>query len=307
MKKNYAITGATGALGSILCQRLIERGDGVTALVRNVNRGRELLPSGVSVVRWESHDSSGEWSAAIDGIDGVVNLAGATLAQRWTARAKKEMVESRVVGTRNIVDAIERASRRPEVLVNAAAVGYYGDDPTTMYTEASPAGTGFLAETAAAWEHEAFRAKALGVRVVAVRGGVVLATSHGALARLLLPFKLGLGGPVASGRQPFSWIHVDDAINLFLWALDNHRVEGPVNGVAPEAITNAEFSRALGRALHRPTIVRIPAFVIRLVLGDGVVMLTEGQRVTPERTLALGFRFQHPTIDGALGNLIGGR
>lgn len=304
-QRRIVVTGATGLIGSRLVRQLTERGDSVVALVRDTARARERVPAGVELVRW-SHDSTAdEWQRHIDGADAIVNLAGATVGQRWTDSQKRRIRESRVAGTRHLVDAIRDASRRPSVLVNASAVGCYGVKPAGTVTESSPPGDDFLAQVCQEWEAEASRAIDYGVRVAFVRSGIVLDPNGGALKRLLLPFRMFVGGPIGSGDQPMPWVHIDDDVRMFLWALDDESVSGPLNATAPDVRSNRDFSRELGRALGRPSALPVPEFVLRLILGEGAEIVTGGQWVLSERAQALGFRFDHTNLGEALQSLLG--
>jgi uncharacterized protein (TIGR01777 family) len=277
-----AITGASGLIGTRLSGALRARGDEVVAV--SVRTGP---PS----------------PATLAGCDAVVNLAGEPIAQRWTKGARERIRASRVEGTRGLVQAIAAADAGPRVLVNASGVGYYGRHGDEEVTEATPPGDDFLAQVCVAWEREA-SAAADDVRVVCVRTGVVLAKSGGALAKMLPPFRLGAGGPVAGGRQYLSWIHIDDLVGIYFAAIDDESWSGPVNAAAPAPVTNAVFSKALGRALHRPAVLPVPALAIRALYGDMAEIVTEGQRAVPARALELGYTFRHPDLDEALADAL---
>jgi hypothetical protein len=302
---HVVITGATGLIGRPLARALVTAGHDVTALTRNVARAERLLP-----VRCIGKEWSPTGPVAPDllrGVDAVVHLAGEGVAdRRWTTERKQTIRDSRVYGTRALVDAMASLpnTERPRVVVSASAIGYYGDRGDEQLDERSPPGRDFLAEVCAAWEHEAFKAAALGVRVVAVRIGIVLSSDGGALAKMLLPFRLGAGGRVGSGRQWMSWIHVADLVALFTFALDNPTVSGPVNGVAPEPVVNRTFTAELGRALQRPALVPLPVFALRLAFGEMSSVLLASQRVSPAAAERLGFRFQHPRLPGALAEIV---
>ena len=270
------ITGGTGLIGSKLTARLRERGDDVTTLSL---RRDELAPK-------------------LEGRDAVVHLAGENLAQRWTADAKREILESREQGTRRLVAALPESVR---TLVCASAVGYYGPRGDEEVTEEDGPGDDFPARVCVVWEREAEAADA---RVVRVRTGVVLDASGGALAKMLPPFKLGLGGPVAGGRQYLPWIHVDDLVGIYVAALDGTGWQGPVNATAPNPVTNAEFSKALGRALRRPAVLPVPGFALRALYGEMATIVTTGQRAVPRAALSHGYRFEHPDLDEALSNAL---
>lgn len=237
---------------------------------------------------------------ACEGSDAIVQLAGAPVTTRWTAAAKGEIRRSRVDATRALVDRLAQVRARPKVYVSASAVGYYGASETATFTESSPPGNDFLAEVCADWEREASRAGELGMRVACIRTGIVLGPDGGALARLLPIFKLGLGGAIGSGRQWNSWIHIDDAVGIYLLAID--RAEGPLNATAPEPVRNVDFTRALASALHRPAFLRVPAFALASIFGEGASILTTGQRVLPERTLSLGYEFRYPQLAAAMSS-----
>jgi uncharacterized protein (TIGR01777 family) len=272
------ITGAGGLIGSRLTQALQARGDEVTPL--SLRRETDLKPK-------------------LEGRDAVVHLAGENVAQRWSDNAKRKILESREQGTRRLVEAL--AGTGVKALISASAVGYYGTHGDERLTEDAPPGDDFLARVCVAWEREAERAEQ---RVVRVRTGVLLDSSGGALQKMLLPFKLGVGGPIAGGGQYMPWIHIDDVVGIYLAAIDNDW-SGPLNATAPEPVTNKQFGKALGRALHRPAVLPTPAFAIKLLYGDMAMIVTEGQRAVPQRTLALGYQFRHPDLDEALRSAVG--
>jgi uncharacterized protein (TIGR01777 family) len=291
------ITGASGLIGTRLVRALRARGDEVTVLSRDPERASKAL--GVDAEAWRPTEEAAP-AAALAGRDAVVHLAGERVDQRWTESAQAAIRASRDAGTRHLVDGLRGAEPRPNALVSSSAVGYYGARGDEVVDESTPAGAGFLAEVCAAWEHQAERAEELGMRVVRVRTGVVLDSSGGALARMLTPFKLGVGGPVAGGDQYIPWIHVDDLVGVYLAAIDGASWSGPVNATAPEPVTNRDFSKALGRALRRPTLLPIPGAALRLLYGDMAEVVTEGQRAVPRRPLELGYEFRHADLDEAL-------
>ncbi|MGH7706600.1 MAG: TIGR01777 family oxidoreductase [Vulcanimicrobiaceae bacterium] len=233
--------------------------------------------------------------------DTVVNLAGETIAQRWTPTAKDRIRRSRVAAPRTFLEALAARGTRPSVYISASAIGYYGTSWEATFTETSPAGDDFLAQVCVDWEREANRAANFGMRVAIVRTGVVLGSDGGALARLLPIFRGGAGGIVASGRQWYSWVHIDDVVGIYLAAIDG--AGGALNATAPTPVRNAEFTAALARAVHRPAILPVPAFAIKLLLGDGAIVVTRGQRVLPERTLAQGYAFQYAAIERAFAQI----
>ena len=285
------VTGASGLIGSRLVDRLRARGDEVATLSRD--------PSSSGAVRWLPEQEPAP-AAALSGSDAVIHLAGENVAQRWSDDAKRRIRSSRELGTRNLVAGIEAADPRPRVLVSSSAVGYYGPHGDEELDERAPAGDDFLAEVCVIWEREAQRAAELGLRVVNVRTGVVLDRDGGALAKMLPFFKLGVGGPVAGGGQYMPWIHVDDVVGIYLAALDGEAWEGPVNASAPEPVTNKTFSRALGRALHRPAFAPVPGLAVKVLYGEMAEIVTKGQRVIPRRAQEHGYAFAHPDLDEAL-------
>jgi len=242
----------------------------------------------------------------VDGADAVVHLAGESVAQRWTASAKERIVRSRVEGTRRLVEAMGKAEKKPRVLVAASAVGYYGARGDEELDEDASPGNDFLARTCVAWEGAASEAEAFGIRVVRLRTGVVLAKGGGALAKMLPAFRAFAGGPIGTGNQWMSWIHRDDLVGLFLFALSNPAVSGALNATAPRPVRNREFASALGRAVGRPALVPAPAVAVKLLFGEMATMVLDGQRVVPKRALDLGFRFRFPELSAALGQALGG-
>ncbi|MBB4663987.1 TIGR01777 family oxidoreductase [Conexibacter arvalis] len=299
------VTGATGLIGSELVAALTARGDEVTVLTRDPGRARERLGAAVEAVAWDPLAGPAP-AAAIAGRDGVVHLAGEPVAQRWSDDAKRRIRDSRERGTAHLVEGLAAAEPRPAVLVSASGVGYYGPRGDEQVDEATAPGSDFLAGVCVAWERAATAAERHGVRVALVRTGVVLDARGGALAKMLPPFKLGVGGPVAGGRQWMPWIALDDLVGLYLAALDGGAAwSGPLNGSAPEPVTNADFSRALGRALRRPAVAPVPRLALKLLYGEMEQIVTTGQRAVPRRPLELGHAFRHPGLDEALRVALG--
>ena len=283
------MTGATGRLGTLIAQALRDRGDEVTILSRSADKGD---------VQWDPEAGPAP-AEALAGRDAVVHLAGEDIAQRWNDEVLERIRRSRELGTRNLVQGIAAAEPRPKTLVSASAVGYYGNRHDPIDEDAEP-GDDVLAEVCVIWEREAEKATELGLRVARIRTGVVLDRHGGALQTMLTPFRLGIGGPVAGGRQPLPWIHVADVVGIYLQAIDDERYSGPINATAPHPVSNQEFSKALGRALKRPAIAPIPAFAIRALYGGMAKLVVEGQRALPRRALELGYEFRHPDLDEAL-------
>lgn len=293
------LTGGTGFLGSALCRALVWEGHEVTALSRKPARVSSRCGPAVRTLR-----ALGDWPSEL-AFDAVVNLAGAPIAdRRWSAARKRELRASRAVLTGELVARLAASPRRPDVLLSASAIGYYGDRDDDALDESAPADGGFIGSLCAEWEAAAGKAAALGVRVCLLRTGLVLHPSGGMLARMMPPFRLGLGGRIGDGRQWMSWIHLDDWVALTLRLLRDASASGPFNLTAPEPTTNAAFTAALGRALHRPTPFPVPARLLRLLLGERASLLLASQRVLPHKAEALGHRFRHASLDGALSNML---
>jgi uncharacterized protein (TIGR01777 family) len=298
---NVTITGATGRLGRAIVAALRERGDAVTALSRSPDRARAQL--GTDAVAWDPAAGPAP-KEALSGRDAVIHLAGEDVGQRWTPKVKERIRASRETGTRNLVEGLRAADPRPRVLVSASASGYYGARGDERVDETSQAGDDFLAEVVKAWEREALAATELGVRVVTIRTGIVLDAEGGALARMLPPFKAGVGGPVAGGRQYLPWIHLDDVVGMYLAAVDGEEWSGAINASAPTPVTNRDFSKALGRALHRPAIAPVPKLAMQALFGEMSQIVTGGVNMVPERATELGYRYRHPELDEALSSAL---
>jgi len=288
------ISGASGLIGSALRPALVSAGQTTAALVRR--------PAAGDQVQWDP--SSPLESRKANGFDAIVHLAGRNIAGHWSEKFKREVRESRVQGTRTLATAAAESFRQtgqPRIFVAASATGYYGNRGDEVLTEGSPRGTGFLADVCQEWEDAAAPAADVGVRVIHIRIGVVLAKNGGALRAMLPPFRLGLGGPVGNGRQYMSWITLDDVVGAFLFALANDELRGPVNAVAPQPVRNSEFVHELGQALNRPTVFPLPAFVVRSLFGEmGESLLLASACVKPAKLDAAGYRFRHPELRGAL-------
>ncbi len=288
------VTGGTGFVGRALIARL----RGARVLSRDAaHAGRAL--GGVEAFSWDP--AAGPPPAdAFAGVDAVFHLAGEPVAQRWNEATRRAIRDSRVLGTRRLVEGMRALSQRPSVLVSASAVGWYGDRGDAELDEGASAAKDFLGEVCRAWEEEAAAAESLGMRVVRVRIGVVLGRGGGALREMLLPFRLGLGGRIGHGRQWMPWIHIEDLVGILLHAAATESISGPVNGVAPGVVTNAAFTAALGAALHRPAFLPVPVFALRLLKGDFVEVLTASTRAVPRAALRSGYVFTHPEVEGAL-------
>lgn len=296
------LTGATGLIGRRLVADRLERGDSLTVVSRDAGRAR-ALDDRLDVVEAELM-RPGAWQERVDGCDAVVHLAGAGVGdRRWTDAYRRLLVDSRVESTARVVEAIGGAGARPGILVNASAVGYYGACGDTVLDESAPAGDDFLARLSVLWEQQAARAAEHGARVTMLRTSVVLDPRGGALGKMLPIFRLGLGGPLGSGRQYFPWIHWRDVVGLIGLALADDTVSGPMNVVAPESVTNREFTRALGSVLHRPAVLPVPAFVLRIAIGEMGRHAVASQRVVPDRALRSGYTFTFGRLRPALEDL----
>jgi uncharacterized protein (TIGR01777 family) len=293
------VTGATGTIGSEVVRQLRERGDEVVVLSRDAAKAKQAL--GVEAFAWPDPTAGPAPAEALSGADGVIHLAGSPIDQRWTDDGKRRIRESRELGTRMLVDGIRAADPRPRVLVSQSAEGYYPRGNAPVGEDSGP-GSGFLSEVVQSWEAEARKAEVLGLRVVTARTGVVLARKGGALKKMLPPFKLGVGGPVAGGSQPFPWIEVTDAAGALIFLLDTDAASGPVNVVAPDKHTNKTFTKALGKAIHRPTVFPVPSFAISILYGEMGSTVTEGSNPDPAKLAGLGYTFKHPELDDALSS-----
>lgn len=276
------LSGGRGFVGRAINNALTKQGHQVVLLDRNLAFGPQ-----------------------VEGSDAIINLAGEPIAgKRWTAKQKEKILSSRVETTRAIVQAIATLRNKPRVLINASAIGYYGTRDPSVATESSPKGEGFLAEVCVAWEDAAKEAEALGLRVVLLRLGIVLEKEGGAMAKMLPPFRLFIGGPLGSGRQAFPWVHRDDVVSAALYILKEEGISGPVNAVAPEQVTMREFCKVLGRAMHRPSGAAVPAFVLKTLMGEMVEMFLKGRPVAPKRLSEMGYKFRFPQLEGALSSIL---
>jgi uncharacterized protein (TIGR01777 family) len=295
------IAGASGFIGSMLVQRLLQRGDALILLSRQA-RSSTAGPNTEWLV-WEP-GKSGPWEEAMEGADGVINLAGEGIAERrWTEQRKERLRASRIESTRALVSAMARAKSKPQFLINASAVGYYGSRGDETLTEESASGKDYLAQVCVAWETEAKKAQDLGVRVTLLRTGIVLAKGKGALAKMVTPFKLFVGGALGSGQQWMPWIHIEDEIGLVLFLMENAKAQGSFNATAPNPVTMEEFCQGLGKVLNRPAWASVPASLLTLLLGEMADVVLGSQRALPKAAEKLGFNFKHPTITEALGSL----
>ena len=294
------VSGATGRVGRRLVAALKERGDDVTALSRDPDRAHEQL--GVQAFAWDlKHEAVPQ--PALAGRDAVVHLAGEDVGQRWSKDVKAEILDSREKGTRNMVHSIFETKPRPRAFICASASGYYGARGSEPVDELEPPGSDWLAEVVARWERQAETAK-VGIRMVIVRTGIVLDAEGGALAKMLPFFKAGVGGPIGGGKQFMPWIHLDDLVGIYLAAIDHEGFNGAINASAPEPVTNKQFAKALGNALHRPAVAPVPGFTIKLMYGEMSQIVLDGVRMVPGRAPELGYEFRHPDLDEALSSTL---
>jgi uncharacterized protein (TIGR01777 family) len=297
---NIVVTGGTGFIGRPLCTALCQEGHRVTLLTRRQEEAQRLFGSTVTAVEWNGREA-GAWELCLDGADAIINLAGAPIADgRWTDARKRLLSESRVLSTRLLVEALSRCPSKPRTLISASGIGYYGASDDRVLDERAASGQGFLPDLCRAWEAEAVRAVDMGVRVILLRTGMVLERDGGALPKMLLPIRFFAGGPIMPGTQWVSWIHRRDHIGLIQWALATPNVLGPVNAVAPEAVTMKRFCEVLGRVLHRPSWLPVPGFALHVALGELGTLMTTGQRVAPSKALSGGYIFHYPTLEPAL-------
>jgi uncharacterized protein len=301
---HIVVTGGTGFIGRPLCASLCQEGHRVTLLTRRKGEAQRLFGSAVTTVERNGKET-GVWEHCLEGADAVINLAGAPIADaRWTDARKRLLTESRVLTTRLLVAAMSRRSSKPRILISASGIGYYGASGDPVLDEGATRGQGFLSDLCLAWEAEALRAAEFGVRVVMLRTGMVLEQDGGALAKMLLPFQLFVGGSILPGTQWVSWIHRRDHIGLIQWLLTTPSVSGPVNAVAPGAVTMNRFCEVLGQTLHRPSWLPVPGFALHVALGELGTLMTTGQRVNPAKALSGGYMFQYPTLEPALRAIV---
>ncbi len=308
MAKSVVLTGGTGLIGSEIFKQLKSKGYEVTLFVRDTEKAKRMLQGAKEYVKWDALQSEGAWQKELEGVDAVIHLAGTPVAARWNDEYKKQIYDSRVLSTRNLVQALSKATKKPEVFICGSAIGYYGiqgyGESVEELTEESPAATDFLAKVCVDWEREAFEAETFGVRTVAVRTGVVLSTKSGALEKMLTPFKFFAGGPIGSGKQWVSWIHLDDEVEIFLFALERKDVRGVLNATAPEPVMMSTFAETLGKIMSRPSFFAVPKAALQALFGEAADVIAEGQRVVPKRLQSLGFTFKYPHLEVALRDIL---
>lgn len=300
--KKIVLTGATGLIGKKITDLLIRRGDEVTIFTRSIDRAKQIIPNAADYVEWNLKLDN--WQEALEGKYAVIHLAGENvIAKKWNEQHKKNIFNSRVDTTRALVNAIEKAANKPKVFISASAIGYYGNSEQPVTEESKP-GDDFLARVVRAWEEETKKIDLFKVRRVNVRIGIVLDKNEGALARMITPFEYFIGGPLGSGKQWFPWIHIDDVTGIFLYAIDNENVEGAVNCVSPNPVTMNQFAKAIGKTLKRPSSLRMPEFLLRLILGESSSVVTGGSKVSSSKIISCGFKFKYSYIEEALNNLL---
>lgn len=303
------ITGGTGLIGKALVKELLDHGHEAIILSRNPARYEGNLPE-VQFAQWDAKTTQG-WGHLVNEVDAIVNLAGENLAgtsffpTRWTLERKKRILQSRLQAGEAIRAAIEKAEQKPKVVIQSSAIGYYGVRGDEIVTESAQPGDDFVAQNSVAWEASTQAVDAQGVRQVVIRTGIVLDKNDGALMRLLLPYRLFVGGPFGNGRQWYSWIHLADEVAAIRFLLENDQAQGAYNLTAPNPLTNAKFGKALGRVMKRPSLVPVPGFVFRLLFGEVATVVLDGQRVLPQRLIDLGFEFKYPEVADALQEILG--
>jgi uncharacterized protein (TIGR01777 family) len=293
------ITGATGFVGQVIVKQLLAAGDEVIVLTRNVAKAAITLGSTCRYYQWDDKESLPPLEA-LEGADGVINLMGETISNRWDDQQKKKIYDSRIYGTRKLIEGFEKLNQKPKVFVSTSAIGIYGNRGAQELNESSTLADDFLAKVCKDWENEGNKARNHGARVVIIRVGIVLGPKGGALAKMLPVFKLGGGGPLGSGRQFMSWIHVEDLASMYVEALKNNEIKGILNGTSPYPVSNADFTKVLGEVLHRPAFLPAPAFAIKLAFGEMSQILLEGQKVLPVKFKEAKFKFRYPTLEMAI-------
>lgn len=300
--KKIILTGATGLIGKKIADKLIQRGDNVTILTRSVENAMRLIPNAADYVKWDYNKDN--WHMKLERIDAVIHLAGENvMAKRWNKKHKENILKSRIETTRALVNAIINAENKPKIFISASAVGFYGNSEQPV-TENSLPGKDFLSNVVNAWEDESKKVDEYKVRRSNIRTGIVLDENEGALAQMITPFKYFLGGPLGTGKQWFPWIHIEDVVGIFLYALDNDNVEGIINAVSPNPLRMNEFCKSLGKVLNRPSLFRVPEFALRIIFGEAADVLLTGANVIPERTLELGYKYEFEKVEDALKNLL---
>lgn len=302
--KKIIITGATGSIGRNLAQKLTARGDEVIVFTRNPEIAKQKLPTIENFVNWE-YERLPEWMNELNGVDAVIHLAGANLgAKRWNEKYKKIIYDSRIISTRNLVEAIKQAEKKPKAFICSSAVGIYGDRYDEVLDENSSLGDDFMANICKDWEKEAEKVEQYGVRRVSIRTGLVLLKDEGVLNKMLLPFKLFIGGPLGSGKQWFPWIHIDDIVGIYLYTIDNENIFGAINGVSPGIVTMKEFAKTLGKVLRRPSLFPVPKLSMKIAAGEIAEYAIMSQRTSAEKIIKAGYNFKFENLEEGLKSLL---
>ena len=303
MNRKIVVTGATGLIGQELCKNLHKNGDVVTVFTREVDKGKKILPFLNNFIEWD-YSKPELWKNQIEGKDVIIHLAGANIfGKRWTDSYKRTIIRSRKLATKCLVDAIEMIKNKPKVFISSSAVGYYRDNGNEEITEDSPSGSDFLSMVCRSWENEAMQVEKLGVRRVSIRTGIVLSSKDGTLKKMLLPFKLFAGGSIGNGNQWFPWIHIEDIVGIYLFALNNE-INGAFNGTSPNPVTMKEFTKTLGKVLNRPSLFTVPEFVIELAVGEGAQSILASLKVMPKKLLDNSYQFKYGRLEPALKSLL---
>jgi uncharacterized protein (TIGR01777 family) len=304
MGMKIVITGATGLIGKELCKELISKGDEITIFTGNPFKAKLLIKGAKEYICWNYHKPE-EWEDYINEKDAVIHLAGASIAgKRWTESYKRTILESREISTKNLVKAIETAGQKPGLFISSSAVGFYGNAGNEILTEESKNGSDFLSQVCRVWEASAEKVEVQGIRRVSIRTGIALSNKGGAYKRILLPFKLFIGGHIGNGKQWFPWIHIEDLIRIYIYALDNRSINGVVNAVSPYPVLANEFAKCIGKTIHRPSWFPVPIFALKLFIGKAAESVVASQRVVPKKLLDAGFKFKFEKIEEALQDLL---
>lgn len=302
--KKIIITGATGLIGQQLTIKLTDMGYKITIFTRNPDNAQKKLPNVHKVVKWE-YDYVDEWLHELESVDAVIHLAGANLStKRWNKEYKKLLYDSRIISTKKLIEAIKTVERKPKVFITASAIGYYGNRSDEILTEESEAGKDFLANLCNDWEKEAKNVEQFGVRSVQIRTGLALSRNEGALKQMLPAFKYFIGGPLGNGKQWYSWLHIEDIVNVYVKALESEILSGPINAVSPNPVTMKKFAKILGDVLHRPSFFSVPKIILLLVIGQVAEVVTSSQRVVPEKLLNSSFKFKFEKLEDALRDIL---
>ena len=303
MQRRIIITGATGLIGRELCEKLYEDGDDVTVFTRDIIKGKEILPFLTNFVEW-NYNRPELWKNELNGKDAIIHLAGANIfGKRWTENYKSIISNSRILSTKNLIDAIGEVNNKPKIFISSSAVGYYGNRADEEITEDSIPGIDFLSSVCREGEYEAMQVEKFRVRRVSIRTGIVLSAREGALKKMLQPFKLFIGGSIGRGDQWFPWIHIEDIIGIYLFALNNE-INGALNGTSPNPVIMREFAKTLGKVLHRPSFFTVPEFILKPTLGEGAQFILSSLRVMPQKLIQNSFQFKFEYLEPALENLL---